>query len=113
MKTKTLVILTLLMTLLFVSTTVMAYKMPTTSRVSSRSREIVVNPGCPFCYMGDLNLDGKVDFGDINPMSYAVGHCFWQFYMRYPHGCYWAGDFNHDHVVDQKDVNLFVAALSG
>lgn len=75
----------------------------------------VSSPGghATFCGLkGDINNDGQVNFGDINPMSYAMSHCWLQFYMKYPHGNYWNADINYDCKVNQRDVNPFVALLS-
>jgi hypothetical protein len=62
--------------------------------------------------VGDLNCDGTVDFGDINPFVLAVANpTLWQ--QTYP-GCPTLnGDINLDGTVDFGDINPFVALLSG
>jgi len=67
-------------------------------------------PGPPVC-VGDLNGDGQVSFGDINPFvlrlsSPAVYH------ERYPCVPDGNGDINGDGIVSFKDINPFVACLS-
>jgi hypothetical protein len=61
---------------------------------------------------GDLNCDGTVDFGDINPFVLAeTDLAAWQ--AAYP-GCPVAnGDINGDGSVDFGDINPFVALLTG
>jgi hypothetical protein len=61
---------------------------------------------------GDLNCDGTVDFGDINPFVLVLTDAAaWQ--AAYP-GCPIAnGDINSDGSVDFGDINPFVALLSG
>ncbi len=61
---------------------------------------------------GDLNCDGEVNFGDINPCvlrltdpaAYAAA------YPDCPSG---NGDINEDGLVDFADINPFVALLTG
>ncbi len=61
---------------------------------------------------GDLNCDGAVDFGDINPFVLILTNpAAWQ--AAYP-GCPMLnGDINGDGVVDFGDINPFVALLVG
>ncbi len=61
---------------------------------------------------GDLNCDGAVSFGDINPFVLILSDpAAWQ--AAYP-GCPAAnGDINTDGSVDFGDINPFVALLSG
>jgi hypothetical protein len=60
---------------------------------------------------GDLNCDGSVNFGDINPFVLALSDpAAWQ--AAYP-GCPPEnGDINLDGAVDFGDINPFVALLS-
>jgi hypothetical protein len=60
---------------------------------------------------GDLNCDGQVNFGDINPFVLALTNpSLWQ--ATYP-GCPIAnGDINNDGAVDFGDINPFVTLLS-
>ncbi len=61
---------------------------------------------------GDLNCDGSVDFGDINPFVLALSNpALWQ--QTYP-GCpILNGDINNDGAFNFGDINPFVALLSG
>jgi hypothetical protein len=65
--------------------------------------------------VGDMNCDGVVDFGDINPfVLYLSNFTAWQ--SAFP-GCPATdGDINGDGVYGQGsfgDINPFVALLSG
>ncbi len=62
--------------------------------------------------VGDMNCDGSVDFGDINPFVLAMTDlAAWQ--AAFP-GCPVAnGDINSDGAVDFADINPFVALLAG
>jgi hypothetical protein len=63
--------------------------------------------------VGDLNCDGEVDFGDINPfVLYLSDFTAWQ--AAYP-GCPpHNGDINGDGSFPSfGDINPFVALLSG
>ena len=70
--------------------------------------DIVVKPGIT----GDLNCDGMVNFGDINPFVLALtGPAAYQ--SAFP-GCRWLNaDCNGDGVVNFADINPFVALLAG
>jgi len=61
---------------------------------------------------GDLNCDGSIDFGDINPFVLILADpAAWQ--AAYP-GCAWQnGDINADSTVDFGDINPFIALLTG
>jgi hypothetical protein len=61
---------------------------------------------------GDLNCDGAVDFGDINPFVLILTDpAAWQ--AAHP-GCpFSTGDINADGFVDFGDINPFVTLLSG
>jgi hypothetical protein len=55
----------------------------------------------------DMNNDGSVNFGDINPFVLALqGDA--AFYQRYPNGIWTAGDINEDGFVDFDDLNPFI-----
>lgn len=60
---------------------------------------------------GDLNCDGVIDFGDINPFVAALsGQAGYE--SQYP-DCEWMNaDCNGDDLVDFQDINAFVALLS-
>ncbi len=61
--------------------------------------------------LGDLNCDGRLDFGDINPFVLAMTN--WGHYLRlYPNCDIYRADINGDGYVDFDDINLFVALLS-
>jgi len=72
----------------------------------------VVDMGAYEVPFGDLNCDGRVDFGDINPFVLALSNpAVWQ--AAYP-GCELLyGDINDDQVLDFGDINPFVALLGG
>jgi formylglycine-generating enzyme required for sulfatase activity len=61
---------------------------------------------------GDVNCDGEVDFGDINPFVLILTNPgAWQ--AAYP-DCPWQnGDINGDCYVDFQDINPFIALLTG
>jgi hypothetical protein len=62
--------------------------------------------------VGDLNCDGRVDFGDINPFVLRLSNPT-GYQAAYP-GCPDAnGDINTDGQVNFGDINPFVALLSG
>ncbi len=68
-------------------------------------------PIAPFV-AGDLNCDGRVDFGDINPFVLALTNPP-AYAVRYP-GCpILNGDINGDGFVDFGDINPFVRLLTG
>lgn len=66
-------------------------------------------------YRGDLNCDGHVDFGDINPfVLYLSNFATWQ--ATYPNCPPQNGDINGDGTYGQAsfgDINPFVALLTG
>ena len=61
---------------------------------------------------GDLNCDGVVDFGDINPfvlvLSDPAGYA-----AQFPRCMQINGDCNADGRVDFGDINAFVRMLTG
>ncbi len=61
---------------------------------------------------GDLNCDGHVDFGDVNPFVLALANpAAWQ--AQFP-GCQLLnGDINSDGLLDFGDINPFVQLLTG
>jgi hypothetical protein len=64
--------------------------------------------------VGDLNCDGKIDFGDINPfVQYLSNYTGWQ--ATYPSCNPLNGDINSDGTYGQGsfgDINPFVSLLS-
>ena len=61
---------------------------------------------------GDLNCDGSIDFGDINPfVLYLSNFMAWQ--AAYPACPAVAGDINGDGSFNFGDINPFVALLTG
>ena len=61
---------------------------------------------------GDMNCDGVVDFGDINPFVLALTDP--ALYSRTFRSCnILNGDVNGDGLVDFGDINPFVGLLSG
>ncbi len=73
--------------------------------------EIVYLTCAPSPTPGDVNCDGTIDFGDINPFVLILSDPqAWQ--LTFP-GCPWQnGDINGDGGVDSGDINPFVALLS-
>jgi len=71
-----------------------------------------VGGGGPTICQGDLNCDGVIDFGDINPFVLILTNPGgWQ--QQYPN-CPWQnGDLNEDEAVNFGDINPFVALLAG
>ena len=66
----------------------------------------------PIVVPGDLNCDGSIDFGDINPFILALTDpAAWQ--EAYPTCPLANGDINADGALDFGDINPFVALLSG
>jgi len=64
------------------------------------------------CLAGDLNCDGQVGFGDINPFVLALtSPSSWQ--TQYPKCNLLNGDINGDGVLDFGDINPFVRLLTG
>jgi hypothetical protein len=62
--------------------------------------------------LGDLNCDGIVDFGDINPFVLAISNPA-AYAGAYPDCDILAGDCNGDGYIDFGDINPFVVLLSG
>ena len=61
--------------------------------------------------VGDLNCDGVVDFGDINPFVLALANPA-GYVAAYPDCNIALGDINDDGNVDFADINPFVALLT-
>jgi hypothetical protein len=61
---------------------------------------------------GDLNCDGVVDFGDINPFVLRLSNPT-EYHNQYPDCPDANGDINGDGSVNFGDINPFVALLSG
>jgi len=66
----------------------------------------------PVICRGDLNCDGKIDFGDINPFVLRLSNPagYFSLYPNCPDG---NGDINASGVVGFDDINPFVRLLSG
>jgi hypothetical protein len=62
--------------------------------------------------LGDLNCDGTVDFGDINPFVLALTNGA-GYAAAYPNCDRDLADCNQDGYVDFGDINPFVEILSG
>jgi hypothetical protein len=60
---------------------------------------------------GDLNCDGVVGFGDINPFVLVLTNLH-EYMERYPE-CVLNADINGDGQVNFRDINPFVALLTG
>jgi hypothetical protein len=63
------------------------------------------------CRTGDLNCDGSLNFGDINPFVLALSNPA-EYETAYP-SCVGTGDINGDGTTGFADINPFVALLSG
>jgi hypothetical protein len=61
---------------------------------------------------GDLNCDGSISFGDINPFVLTLTDPA-QYGQWYPDCTLMNGDINQDGSVDFHDINPFVALLTG
>jgi hypothetical protein len=61
---------------------------------------------------GDMNCDGVVDLGDINPFTLALSNPE-AWHDAYPDCDIMNGDINGDGVFNLADINPFVALLSG
>ena len=61
---------------------------------------------------GDMNCDGEVDFGDINPFVQALSDPA-GYDAAYPDCDIMNADINDDGEVDFGDINPFVALLTG
>ena len=67
--------------------------------------------GGPTILRGDLNCDGSVDFGDINPFVLILTN--FQAWQQTYQGCPWQnGDIDGNGSVDFGDINPFVALLT-
>ena len=66
--------------------------------------------GCPYRH-GDLNCDGTVDFGDINPFVLALANPT-QYDVDFPDCDFLLADMNCDGTAWFEDINPFVACLS-
>ena len=62
--------------------------------------------------VGDLNCDGSVDFGDINPFVLRLANPA-GYHAAYPTCPDANGDINSDGSVDFADINPFIALLTG
>jgi len=63
-------------------------------------------------HRGDLNCDGSINFGDINPFVLALTN--WGAYLQeYPNCGVYLADIDGNGYVDFGDINPFVALLSG
>jgi hypothetical protein len=61
--------------------------------------------------LGDLNCDGSVDFGDINPFVLALTNP-WSYWEQYPLCDIMNADLNCDGAPGFGDINPFVACVS-
>jgi hypothetical protein len=62
--------------------------------------------------LGDMNCDGLLDFGDINPFVLAISSRR-DYEQRYPDCNFHLADVNGDGEVDFGDINPFVELLMG
>ena len=69
-------------------------------------------PFQPLATPGDLNCDGDVNFGDIDPFVLALsGQAAYE--AVYPDCNWFNADCNADNAVNFGDIDPFVALLSG
>lgn len=61
--------------------------------------------------LGDLNCDGAVDLGDIDPFVLALAGGEMSFLDAYPGGNWYAGDLSGDGLVDFCDISPFVQCV--
>jgi hypothetical protein len=61
---------------------------------------------------GDMNCDGSINFGDINPFVLVMTSPY-QYHLTYPNCLAMNGDVNHDGSVNFADINPFVGLLTG
>jgi hypothetical protein len=80
--------------------------------VPSNAAHLIVNSAYG-AGRGDLNCDGSVNFGDINPFVLALSAGESGYYASWPNCQWYNGDVNTDGVVGFGDINPFVALLSG
>jgi len=69
-------------------------------------------PGPDAPLVGDVNCDGVVGFGDINPFVLALSNPA-QYALAYPDCPLANRDINGDETFDFRDINPFVMLLSG
>ncbi len=69
-------------------------------------------PGPGGVLVGDVNCDGHVDFGDINPFVLAMSNPA-AYAAQYPNCPFGNRDINNDGKFDFGDINPFVALLAG
>jgi hypothetical protein len=83
---------------------------PATNSVTNQTGIVLLTP--VGLLVGDLNCDGAVDFGDINPFVLILADpAAWQ--AAYPSCPAANGDVNGDGSVGFGDINPFVALLAG
>jgi hypothetical protein len=67
---------------------------------------------CDATLIGDMNCDGTINFGDINPyVLILTDPPAW--HQAFPDCPYFNGDINQDGTIDLRDINPFVALLTG
>ena len=77
-----------------------------------RPVSLAPDPALRYFALGDLNCDGSVDFGDINPFVLALANPA-TYATEYPDCNALNADINADGTVDFGDINPFVALLVG
>jgi hypothetical protein len=80
--------------------------------VTSAAAHLQVNTGYG-AWRGDLDCDGVVAFGDINPFILALSSGESAYYNSYPNCHFYNGDINQDGAVDFGDINPFVQCIVG
>ena len=90
------------------------------AKVDAGTYDVVVTDACSSAtsdpatlwLAGDLNCDGVISYGDINPFVLALNGIS-EYGAQYP-GCNWYNaDANNDGLVTYGDINPFVALLAG
>lgn len=85
------------------------YSMPAAEVVALGGPRAAGIPRPPAQCAGDLNCDGEINFGDIDPFVAALGYPGG---VGWPFACPWlSGDCNGDGVVNFGDIDVFVALI--
>lgn len=78
--------------------------------VASNAAHLRVNTGYG-AWRGDMNCDGTISFGDINPFVLALASGETAYYNSFP-DCHWYNaDINQDGSVNFADINPFVQCI--
>ncbi len=87
-------------------------KLPLDAQGNPREVRFALDMGAYEIPFGDLNCDGHIDFGDINPFVLALSNPD-GYHTAFPNCPIMNGDIDGDGNVDFGDLNPFVALLVG